>query len=400
MKKILIVITFVCCNTLIHGQTSPGKIAVNQIEKFDIAKFNKGQKGGFYEYKDKYGNEVQESGAQASEYVYKAKLAKSLLFTTYKVYDSKTLIIQTKGTYLDHVAIGKWIYYNRDGSIAKQVDEDKKFGKFGAAQLLNFLQKQKLVNLKTGAGREYLISVDFGTEKLDPKSKHSWGSPDKGQWSVTYTKSMPFIDHTFIIDSQTGRLISHKNLKGDELVQHPTVKQKKEEGSEKFDIETFRKHQQNGLYEVDMGDTQVSEFSYADGYVEEITHTDQLLKLTKDFYKNGTIKQKGLTFIKGGFMMGVWQFFDSSGKLVHETNYDSWYKFTWDDLRSFLRENHVDMQDINTNISRTWKEGEKRVWVITYKTTPNKNGNYIRTVTLNGDSGKIEKEEWAKPQRS
>jgi len=95
-----------------------------------------------------------------------------------------------------------------------------------------------------------------------------------------------------------------------------------------------------------------------------------------------------LTFIKNGFIKGVWQFFEPSGKLSHEIDYDSWYKFTWEDVQGFLRENHVNIRDI-INIDRTWKEEEKRVWVITYKTTPDKNGNYIRTITLNGDTGKI-----------
>jgi len=182
--------------------------------------------------------------------------------------------------------------------------------------------------------------------------------------------------------------------------QSPISNIKNSKTNGKFDIETFNKHQKNDSYEFNPKGSHVSEFSYGDGYVEEITYAGQLFKLTKDFYKNGNIKQKGLTFINDGFMKGVWQFFGPSGNLSHEIDYDSWYKFTWEDVRRFLRENHVDIKDINTNISRTWKEGEERVWVITYKTTPDKNGNYIRAVTLNGDSGKIQKEEWTRPQKN
>ena len=170
--------------------------------------------------------------------------------------------------------------------------------------------------------------------------------------------------------------------------------------SEKFDIETFNKNQQNNSYEFDIKGGHVLQFSYGNGYAEEIIYTDKLFKLTKDFYKNGNIKQKGLTFIKDGFMKGVWQFFESSGNLSHEIDYDSWYKFTWEDVQRFLRENHVNIQQDIINIDRTWKEKEERVWVISYKTTPDKNGNYIRTVTLNGNSVKIQKEEWTRPQRN
>jgi hypothetical protein len=225
MKKISLGILTVlwsvcsCAQVPAKPNTAQGKNVPNgNIEKFDVKKFNRGQSGGDYLYKDKAGNEVQMSGDAGSDYVSTIKLAKPSLFTSYKVYDGKTLIIKEKGTLLYNVPVGSWIYYNTDGSVNKQVDEDKKFGRFGPAQLSTFLQKEKLVNLKTGAGREYLQTVNFGTEKLDPKVRHSWGAPDKGQWSVIYTKSTPLIDHTYIIDSQTGRLVSHKNLKGEELV--------------------------------------------------------------------------------------------------------------------------------------------------------------------------------------
>jgi hypothetical protein len=167
---------------------------------------------------------------------------------------------------------------------------------------------------------------------------------------------------------------------------------------EKFDIKAFDKHQQDNSYEFDGKDDRVMQFSYQDGYVEEITYPDKLFKLTKDFYKNGYIKQKGLEFIKGGFMKGTWQFYDASGNLTHETNYDSWYKFSWEDVQHFLQMNNATMPNV-INITRTWKEGEKRVWVISYKATPDKNGNFIRTVKLNGETGKIDKDEWTKPQR-
>ena len=168
---------------------------------------------------------------------------------------------------------------------------------------------------------------------------------------------------------------------------------------EKFDVETYNKHQQNGSYVFNIKGAQVRQLSYATGYEEEITYPGKLFNRTKDFYKNGNIKQEGSAFIKGGFMKGVWKFFDSSGNLTHETNYDSWYKFSWENVRHFLRLNHVYIKDVIA-INRTWQKGDRKVWVISYQTTPDKKGNFIREVTLNGETGRIEKDERLRPQRN
>lgn len=227
MKKINLAVAafllsvFCCCgqNKVPAQATAVQKQppANNLVEKFDITEYNRGKVNGDYNHTDKNGNEVQEFGDRNSQFYTRVKLAKPSFYTSYKVYNGKTLIIKEKGTFLDNTPIGQWTYYNTDGSVAKQVDEDKKFGKFGPMQLLEYLQKEKLIDLKTGAGRQYIINISYGIQKKDSKDT-SWGVPDKGQWSVTYTKSTPQIDHTYIIDSQTGKLISHKNIKGEELV--------------------------------------------------------------------------------------------------------------------------------------------------------------------------------------
>lgn len=168
---------------------------------------------------------------------------------------------------------------------------------------------------------------------------------------------------------------------------------------EHFDIASYNKHQRNNSYQFDTKNAHVLQFSYADGYFEEITYPGKLFKLTKEFYKNGSLKQTGLSFIKGDFMKGTWQYHDTSGKLSHQINYDSWFKFSWDDVQHFLQANRVTIADL-ISINRTWKTGEKRIWTISYKTTPDKDGNFIRTYTLNGQTGKIENDKRTRPSKN
>lgn len=52
------------------------------------------------------------------------------------------------------IKVGKWIYFDEMGKILKVVDEDSKFGKFGYQELLAFLNREGLVNIKTGKNRD------------------------------------------------------------------------------------------------------------------------------------------------------------------------------------------------------------------------------------------------------
>lgn len=118
------------------------------------------------------------------------------------------------------VMTGLWTFYSENGRLEKEIDENAKFGPFGPDQLLLFLEKENLINLKTGEGLKYL-NIGFGSEQIPNVTemrKTQPGLPDKWEWSVSYCKSVPACDHTYLIDSWNGKVISHRNIKGVELV--------------------------------------------------------------------------------------------------------------------------------------------------------------------------------------
>ncbi|WP_131701488.1 hypothetical protein [Chryseobacterium sp. FH2] len=86
--------------------------------------------------------------------------------------------IKEKGKYFGDVRlgsfgrieIGHWYYFDEKGKLIKEVDEDKKFGKFSYNEVLKFLDSKKDINLNTGEGRDkfevqYYYS-DKSTKKL------------------------------------------------------------------------------------------------------------------------------------------------------------------------------------------------------------------------------------------
>ena len=52
------------------------------------------------------------------------------------------------------VKVGKWIYFDERGNVMKTVDEDAKFGRFDCKELLAFLDKESLIDVKTGKNRD------------------------------------------------------------------------------------------------------------------------------------------------------------------------------------------------------------------------------------------------------
>ncbi|PZF72733.1 hypothetical protein [Taibaiella soli] len=162
---------------------------------------------------------------------------------------------------------------------------------------------------------------------------------------------------------------------------------------EVFDIETFDKHKKNEVYEFYEGRNHVLQFgNYETGYVEQITYPDSLFFLYKEFYPGGSLKKTGLSFLRGNFYKGIWKFNDAAGRTTKEINYDLWFKFGWEEIRAFLKENNIDVEDQHTSISRTWEAGMRAVWWISYKIKRN-DEFALRTITIDGYNGTVIKED-------
>ncbi|OXA91643.1 hypothetical protein [Flavobacterium hercynium] len=224
MKKILLlIITLLSCSCktgLIQNDLKNNFFERFPIESWntEFVDFKTSDRSQYYIYK---GLEFYPTGsAQYWEiYVYPQK---DQFYTVVYQYDKKSYKIRRKGKvfgwdpYTETFKIGIWYEYNEQGKLIKEIDEDKKFGKFSYNELLQFLDKEKLISLKKG------LKDDVNRRNKMVGSFYSSETSDKKLWSVyvhtglSYTIETPDnqIGETrtqpgkrYFIDGNTGEVI-------------------------------------------------------------------------------------------------------------------------------------------------------------------------------------------------
>ncbi len=228
----LLVLFFISCNGQAKKNNMPAKSIKNkttQNNMFDINRFNKNKDiDRSYKYKDVGGNVVFEVENNADFYD-RWEILPNNFYKTYSQYYHKTGVLAKTGTYfggayiddVQHLTtkVGKWQYYDEKGILIKEENEEAKFGKFGHENLLKFLETEGLINTKTGEGKKFLnisYGVDTITKIVEERKENPW-MPNKGEWSVIYSKTLPLNDHIYIINGESGKVISHRDIKGNEL---------------------------------------------------------------------------------------------------------------------------------------------------------------------------------------
>ena len=139
------------------------------------------------------------------------------------------------------------------------------------------------------------------------------------------------------------------------------------------------------------------------------THPDSYFSIYKIYDSRGYIKEKGLLIAKSmsTSKMGTWYYYDESGKLINEINYDKPYTFTFNDVLEFCKKEKIPvtkgidfpyktmLNDSNepykayyeTYIGRSDKGTEvKYSWLIIYY---NGIGTKRTDIMLDGKTGKV-----------
>ena len=136
---------------------------------------------------------------------------------------------------------------------------------------------------------------------------------------------------------------------------------------------------------------------------------DSYFFITKIFYPNNNIKFKGIYF-NNGFPKGIWYYYNEDGSFSHEVNYDTPYKFNWDNILQYCKDHNIilDKGHINggwhTTINRVSAEkikaslNVKPMWTIEHyilnnENTPNTGNGNVETIYLDGITGKEIKRE-------
>jgi len=102
----------------------------------------------------------------------------------------------------------------------------------------------------------------------------------------------------------------------------------------------------------------------------------------------------------GNFSKGIWQFYDIQGNEIQQIDYDKHFKFSWEQIESYLKQRHVELADRFTDITRISEDSTAPVWIISYRTKSNKDGNYIHNITIDGKTGKVLEETWRSVKRN
>jgi hypothetical protein len=163
--------------------------------------------------------------------------------------------------------------------------------------------------------------------------------------------------------------------------------QEKNHRMERFDIAEFNAHQANGRYDRVLKDgTRVDQFSVASGYVENQTPSKGWFYTHREFYVDGQLKLQGDLFKKGGYKAGVWTEYDSTGRDVKATDYDTTYTLSLDTVFKIIERRgiHFSMEHKFDAIRRNVVDG-KPVWLVEWQ---EKSGR-VEVAYIDDASGKI-----------
>ena len=141
---------------------------------------------------------------------------------------------------------------------------------------------------------------------------------------------------------------------------------------------------------------------------ELIYYNNSPFMIRKDFYANGNIKQKGLYIIHGDYYKGTWYYYNEKGDLTNSIDNDVFFKYTWEDLSTFMKENDIQISlgkpkgeniltRIYSNPTKLFPESSIKeigqvlptpLWTITWR-KPTRPQNEYTEVSLDGTTGKM-----------
>lgn len=119
-------------------------------------------------------------------------------------------------------------------------------------------------------------------------------------------------------------------------------KTKQDSIMETFDIKTFNKKSKANTYsfENDEGDLVTQFGNSKNGYVEKISIPNEKgFEEYKEYYPSGNLHIKGKIFVND-FAKGAWKYYSNEGVLEKTVDYDKPFKFNWESIKTYLKEQH------------------------------------------------------------
>lgn len=163
----------------------------------------------------------------------------------------------------------------------------------------------------------------------------------------------------------------------------------------KFDIATFNlnKNESNVYTFVNKEDIEITQYMAGDFFFEKRRELGSLFLEVYGFYSNGNIKIKGVEY-KSGFPSGIWSYYDEQGNIEKTEDWDASYQYKWEDMLEFCKEKKIPLHLQTTHITRNVRGKPKPEWLVSFKV-----GLYFTTLTIDGITGEVLKEQTAELQK-
>ncbi|MCD8418600.1 hypothetical protein J2Q11_13110 [Tenacibaculum finnmarkense genomovar finnmarkense] len=174
---------------------------------------------------------------------------------------------------------------------------------------------------------------------------------------------------------------------------------------ETFKLEEYNKENENG-FSLRKNQNKTILRVGGNTYSEGIYFDNSPFNISKNFYDNGNIESKWISFNHGSRYVekGIWYDYDREGRLIKTIDYDKGYAFTWEDVLNYCVTNNIPITlgynregGHHTSIQKEESEEFKRkVWAITYMDTTGVGigkGLPLEAKILDGNTGKVLKTE-------
>lgn len=197
-------------NQIITNQTDT--VMEITTDHFDFEEYNLRKETGTTTYTREDGTKVRMSATGNPSII--EKIAPPSFVTRQRQYYSNGILRQLSFFMDGGLKVGIWRTYDERGNLIKEVDEDAKFGKIKPQDILNFLDKEGYINVKTGEGRFDVNDREVFKFRFRPTQKSVViGEPDKDPlWSIMLypTFENGYIQTEYIINGETGQVLEKK----------------------------------------------------------------------------------------------------------------------------------------------------------------------------------------------
>ncbi len=152
-------------------------------------------------------------------------------------------------------------------------------------------------------------------------------------------------------------------------------------------FERFVKELKNSREDVITDNEHILYTSAHVGFGKVIYSKNSYYSTIKNFYSSRNIESKGISF-NNGSAVGIWYYFDQTGRLAREEDTDAGYNFSPDDVIKYCEKHNINLpkgyQDSGFQTSVLKEElNTKKVWVISHQIS----GDQIERIVLDGNTG-------------